>query len=473
MFLLARSPITAIFLTVFLSSGCVRLMSVEWNYDWSLDEVPAAEIEPLLYGKQWAYAVQIDDNPVEIRTVALEFFAGYQFTDAPPGIDGGRPKPFVGDAAVFLYVLGANSSYLDADQIVELLNAGWGLSNHSYFHRGRTWGDPPEILTDEELREGLFWSQSIFAHDFGNGRAPTHFVFPNGYLDFRRFFDEFGILSGSSYAAAGGVNLFDPTTEVELLSRANLDEGRWKSTGQDDPLFMFPMGGEVVPGLLQIDFTHGMSEDPNSDTIRRWKARMDHIAGKYGAGGDDSVWCAPVSSIIHYRKAAVAAELKFSEDGLSVRLPDEAPGSPLTVRVKGVPEPVELPVPEGGVLYRKGETVWITTPMLGKPGTAPPKPMISSLYSGPVGKREFAEPIELAGVQVFHRGNAKEPKEIELVLTLEDGRSRLIGPEIIKSGWSNGYLLFSLLPNEESVRVKAIEVPKMPILKTMRVWGVE
>jgi len=450
-----------------------RLMAAEWTYDWSLDRVPTAEICPLLYGKTWAYSVQIDDSPVTTRSVALDFFANYQYSDAPPGVDNGNLRPFVGDAAVFLYVLGANDSYLQPEQLREMTDAGWGIANHSYFHRGRTWGNPPEILSEEELRADLFWSQSIIAHDFGDGRAPSHFVYPNGYQDYKTVFDEFGIISGSSYAAKGGVRLLDPNTEIKLLSRAYLDEGRWKSAGQGDPLFMFPMGGEVVPGLLQIDFTHGIDKNPYSENRERWKDRMDHIASDYGAQGDDSVWSAPTEAVIHYVEAAKEAKVEISENHLRVILPDSAPGSPLTVRLEGIPESTVLPQPEGGLLYRDGSTVWITTPMLGLPGADMPEPAIVSIYEGPVGKKEFEEPVDLAGVQVFHRGSASDPIEVKVLLTLEDGSLHEMEPQIIHKSWSNGYLLFNLLPESESLRVVAIDVPQKPILKTMRVWAVE
>lgn len=90
--------------------------------------------------------------------------------------------PLVGSLALFPYCLGANPTILNFDQVREICSPGWAVANHSYAHKGRTWGDPPEILTREQIREDLFWSQTLFAHELG--RAPTHFVYPNGYLGY-------------------------------------------------------------------------------------------------------------------------------------------------------------------------------------------------------------------------------------------------------------------------------------------------
>lgn len=63
--------------------------------------------------------------------------------------------------------------------------------------------------------------------------------------------------------------------------------------------------------------------------------------------------------------------------------------------------------------------------------------------------------------------------EIEPLLTLEDGSTHRMDSQTIHKSWSNGNLLFNRLPNEESLRITAIEVPARPILQNMRVWAVE
>lgn len=380
--------------------------------------------------------------------------------------------PVVGGAALFAYVIAANHSYLSPQTIRELLAKGWGITNHSYSHIGRSWGNPPEILTSEQIREELYWSQSIFAHDYGEGRAPTHFVYPNGYTGYAQLFGEFGLLSASHVGGPGGCNMLDEKTVLTSMPRAYLDEGPWSGKNNDTPLHQFPKDGPQ-PGHLQIDFTHGNNPDPESANQKRWKARMDHISARYGKDGDDTMWSAPVQSVIHYTLARRKASVAVKDGVLKVTLPDDAPGSPLTIRLEGIPEATQMPAPQGGaLLYRKGTTVWITTPFLGKPGTAAPEPRIRRDFTGPAGTHEFASPVQMAGVQLYHIGKPEAETEVRILLTLADGTTQTLGPKILKAAWGNGNLLFPVLPHRAPLSVKKIEVSSARELKRMDVWVV-
>jgi len=111
---------------------------------------------PLKYEKKWAYAIELDDGTADTGQFAPRFFAQFQFADAPPGVGQGRRMPVVGSLALFPYCLEANPAILNFDQVREICSQGWAVANHSYAHKGRTWGDPPEVLTREQIREDLF-----------------------------------------------------------------------------------------------------------------------------------------------------------------------------------------------------------------------------------------------------------------------------------------------------------------------------
>ncbi|WP_309383766.1 PA14 domain-containing protein [Cerasicoccus frondis] len=442
----------------------------DWTYQWNLTSTPDAEITPLLYDKKWAYTVEIDDTPSLIASLAEGLLAGYEYTDAPPGVSGGNRHSFVGTAAVYVYVLGANSTYLNPETLQDTLDAGWGVANHSYFHRGRTW-EPPEILTEEEIREDLYWSQTVLAHDFGGGRAPVHFVYPNGYMGYQDYLNEFGMLSASRVGGSAERHLYVPDMNYLDLSRAYLDDGYWVGSGGGGITYSLVNPDEVTPGYLQIDFTHGISP-AGSDNHSRWVSRLDYIESNYGASGQDNLWSAPVGDVVSYVNAAQVATLLVDKNLLQVSLPDDAPGSRLTIRIDGISPTTNLPAPDGGLLYRSGSTVWITTPLIGEPGSAPPKPTPTIAYEGAVEKQTFDEAVWLAGVQLMHSGSSTAGQQFEVLLTLENGETQEIYSNALKGGWSNGSCLASLLPNGSPVKVTGVEVTPNSILKGMRVWTV-
>jgi hypothetical protein len=77
------------------SDGCMDVGSWSWEWKPAADEIasPKVEICPLKYDKEWAYAVEIDDGPASTLTVAQPLLARFAFTDAPPGLAGGRSCP--------------------------------------------------------------------------------------------------------------------------------------------------------------------------------------------------------------------------------------------------------------------------------------------------------------------------------------------------------------------------------------------
>ena len=81
--------------------------------------------------------------------------------------------PVVGSHAIVTGSVGANPSLMSWDDLRESLAKGWGVSNHSDSHRGRTFGNPPELLTPDQIREELFWSQAISSGSSALFRAPS------------------------------------------------------------------------------------------------------------------------------------------------------------------------------------------------------------------------------------------------------------------------------------------------------------
>jgi hypothetical protein len=224
----------------------------EWTWQWTPapeGAKPAAVVEPFKYGKRWAYAVEIDDGPMWVRSFAVPFLAGYHFTDAPPGVAGGKAMPLVGSVAVIAGVTGYNRANLDWDDLRAVMAAGWGVMNHSFDHRGRDWDGPAGQLSDEAVRQDAFWSQALFAAHLPDGRTPTAAAYANGYVDYDRGGALAAVGVGVATRVGGRSTPQVYHSEVKWMDfpRSYLDEGVWSKTENGAPMAGFPGAAQGGP----------------------------------------------------------------------------------------------------------------------------------------------------------------------------------------------------------------------------------
>ena len=462
-----------------LTMGGMVASAAEWSWQWPVSAgqaVPQAEVCHFQYGKEWAYAIEIDDGPTSMLSVIQPLLSQYKFTDAPPGITGGKALPFVGSGAIVVQSTGLDHpDLIQWDQLRKLKKLGWGIINHSYAHAGHGWA-PEEKLTREQFRRDLFWSQTLIATELGTGRAPTHFVYPNGYLAYREYLAEFGLRS-ATHVAGEPVNwqLYSGKPDLYNLQRSYLDEGPWLGDwGKSDVLFWFPKDGPVADQMF-IDFTHGINSDHQSNHYKLWAARMSNIASRFGKQGKDNMWSAPTGNILDYASAASAAKVKAEPGRLTVQLPDNIPGSRLTLKIKGI-KAETLKVPEGAVCYRQGDTTWITTPMIGKPGSPAPTPNVKRIYSGEVKDIHWDTPIALAAVRLMQKSDPSVKNfSLQLNAVTPDGKTKsLVTPEEAKLpvGASMRWLVYCTIPNEPAVSTTDLHISKDKCLGKMEVWAI-
>jgi hypothetical protein len=148
-----------------LLAAIIPASAAEWSWTWKPapgDKSASASITACKYGKSWAYAVEIDDGPKWARSFAVPFLARHHFTDAPPGMAGGKALPFVGSVAAVASAVGFNDSNVNWDDLKALTEAGWGVMNHSFDHRGLHWQESGK-LNDREVADDAYWSQTILA----------------------------------------------------------------------------------------------------------------------------------------------------------------------------------------------------------------------------------------------------------------------------------------------------------------------
>lgn len=459
---------------VFIPS--LALVGAEWSWTWkATGGAPRAEVCPFKYGKQWAYAIEIDDGPKWAATFAVQFLAEYAYTDAPPGVAGGKPQPFVGGIAVIVNAVGANSTIVNWDDLKAMTTAGWGVINHSLSHSGRSWGDEAGRLNDDQIMEDGFWSQALIAYGLGINRAPTGYVYANGYVDYNRG----GVLPKLGVRIAtrvGGKTPADVTTgEIDWLDygRNYLDEGTWSADQKGDPMSGIPvLDGDGPVKRFVIDFTHGIEQKAESANHQRWRTRLKTISERWGARGKDNLWCAPTGEVADYLRASRVAKVVATREKLTVTIPDDIPGTALTVRLSGIPEKAALTAPQGGTLHRQGDTVWVTTPVIGEAGSPSPLPGLRQVYAGPPGEITFDNASDVAGVAVQIAHELPFKFSYRVLLRTASGERQLVEKQM-PAGWFVGTNFHAIMPTAVPISATGLTLMPQPGINKVVVWAVD
>jgi hypothetical protein len=169
----------------------------------------------------------------------------------------------------------------------------------------------------------------------------------------------------------------------------------------------FPGGAGPAAGRVFIDFTHGIDANAASANRKRWAERLGTIEKQFGKGGRDNLWSAPTGEVYEYVAARKQAKVKVEAGRLTVSLPDTVSGAALTVKLTGIKPETVLTAPAGATLYRQGNQVWITTPVIGLPGSPAPKPAMRRIYAGPLKDLTWEKPVSLAGVRILQFGGVE------------------------------------------------------------------
>jgi hypothetical protein len=477
----AFSILKSILLLLAASSLASPLPAAEWTWTWKPapgeTKPPTVEICNLKYGKQWAYAIEIDDGPKWVSSFAVPFLAQYHYTDAPPGVSGGAPRPFLASAAVIAGVTGNNESLLNWDDLKALLDAGWGVMNHSFDHHANDWSGDSARLTDQQALEDAFWSQSLFAAKLPGGRAPTGAVYANGYAGYNHHdaLAACGIGIATRVGGSSPRNLLSPDVNWLDYTRSYLDEKVWSNeSNKGQPMADFPANKQDGPAAnsLVIDFTHEIERQSDSANQGRWRTRLKTIESRWGASGADTLWCAPTSEVADYTRAARAAKVEITNGKLTVSLPDTVPGSALTLRLHNIGTQAMVQAPEGGSLYRQGNDLVLTSPRIGLWGAPPLTPRLKCVYDGPAISIDFKKPLLVAGVTLRIFGNPSSALLYRLAVRTSGGEKvfaeRTVGP-----GWTVGGHLCPIIPTSKPITGTGIVVTSAEPLRAMAVWVVD
>ena len=473
--------IAAALATIILLAGPAGAQQTTWTWSFTpaAGDNPTAVVTPVKYGKAWAYVVQIDDAPITMLTITGPLLKNYHWTDAPPGMAGGNLHPVVGDAALLTQRVAGNNTYVNWDDLRTLQADGWGVTNHGYWHTGYGW-DPAGYLTEAELRRELYWAQQVIGLKLYDGaQAPSHFVYPNGYMDFMPFLNDYGLLSGARVGGSSTRTMTSGTFNPLDMTRTYLDEGNWTGSGGSDPMYGLPASGPV-DGDLFIDFTHGMG-NPGSDNYIRWQTRLGTIEADYGAPGSDEFWSAGVEDVIAYHLSAESADVSLSPAGeVQLTIPDYLPGTALTIRIDGISPATQMTAPPAGLLYRSGTTAWVTTEPLNIPGSPMPKQDMAIVYEGTFASHiDLPYPIYLAAIRIHSAGTIPDGYYPTITITHSDQTTEVLPVQHILdqselgSGWGKWYL-FPTLPDTAPIEAVAIDIaPAGTAFKLVEIYAVE
>jgi hypothetical protein len=349
--------------------------------------------------------------------------------------------------------------------------------NHSFDHRANDWSSEFAKLNDQQAREDAFWSQTIFAAKLPGGRAPTAAVYANGYIGYNRNDSLKASGIGIATRVGGGKSrdVLSLDTKWMDFTRSYLDEKVWTNEwNQGQPMADFPGNDQTGPAAnsLVIDFTHEIERKPGSANQERWNARLKTIESRWGASGADTLWCAPTAEVSDYVHAARAAKVTVAAGKLAIFLPDNSHGSALTLRLSGIGAEASVQAPDGGALYRQGNTIVLTSPRIGPWGAAPPIPHLKCIYDGPAKSVDFPRPVAIAGVTLRVFGNPPSALPYQLAVRTVQGEQvfarRTVGP-----GWVVGGHLCPIIPSFPAITGTGIVVSTAEPLKAMTVWAID
>jgi hypothetical protein len=176
--------------------------------------------------------------------------------------------------------------------------------------------------------------------------------------------------------------------------------------------------------------------------------------------------------VADYVRAAKAAKLTVAAGKLTVSIPDQVPGSALTLRLSGISAETNLHAPEGGTLYRQETDFVLTTPGIGLRAAPPPTPRLKCIYEGPAVSVDFLKPVGIAGVTLRVFGNPSSALPYRLAVRTAKSEVEFangtVGP-----GWVARGHLCPILPNSPAIIGSGIVVAAPEPFKAMAVWAVD
>jgi len=272
---------------------------------------------PLLYNKDFAYSLTLDDGRNDHYDFAYHLLNGgtvEEVAETFPGLfytDGtGTDIPFNAGLAwnsvstSYAEIHEVTPSYITWSELIELYDAGWDVYNHGYSHNTTTQG----VDIDYEIMAN---DTAIRAHTTTETHPPiltNHFILPSADLNFTDPALAYGykaIYSNTNTYTGypDGVIVDDPYDPVNLtMYRRLIYDDIYDTTNIMDYINQTALASDSATHYWINDFTHrcDTSITGASLTWTTFKYYMQTIESTYGKSGSDNVWFASLAEVQEY-----------------------------------------------------------------------------------------------------------------------------------------------------------------------------
>ncbi|MBC7234518.1 MAG: DNRLRE domain-containing protein, partial [Chloroflexi bacterium] len=263
-----------------VTTDASRVEVIVSGHTWPFSEMGGVRVATLRDNKAWALSLTLDDGYTSQATTAKSLLDRYGY-DATIAVIGGRiGQTFYG------------KDYASAEQLRDVVAAGWHLANHSYSHRKMSeMGGEAEALRDiQRANEAIMAAVP--------GYRPIVFTSPEADP------------------------AFEPVIKnhVDTLGFHLLQSRNWEGMVVDPELFVADDWQPTTLGRTQLlydgsqfDQAHRWAEEHSGQHL--WLSLHTHhvveacdcvetatdiLYRTYGAGGSDEVWVAPAPEVYQY-----------------------------------------------------------------------------------------------------------------------------------------------------------------------------
>lgn len=294
------------------------------------DRVPEnleINIAPLRYNKSFAYSLTLDDGKIDGFSYAFKLLNGGDVAETGEHFNGLYYTDGCGHSIPFKAALAwnsVNSSFYDIHidtpdyitwvQLAEMIQAGWGVLNHSFSHAAYAETDYDFQITENQntVQQKVNYSMN-------------HFVVPSGdlaYVDPAFSSGNIAVYSNKIefLGYPNGINIESPFPSDRLsIYRRYMSSDQYDTTNIMEKINAVARESQETP-LWWLDFTHRVIPSLVSGSLlwNTFKYYMQSIEQDFGQQGLDNIWFAPQTSVLNYLLVRDHTTLNYAQNGQEV-----------------------------------------------------------------------------------------------------------------------------------------------------------
>ncbi len=314
----------------------------------ALTQTEHFSLAPWPDGHRWAYSITFDEALADLHRFAVPLLAEHEVPGHLEVVVSqiGRMRE-IGDSSY------NGMRHMSAEELREMLDAGWGVGNHSWSHR---------IVNAQTCELELGHAKAVLEQTIG--QRVTVYCAPGSNANL----NDAAIDACRAFGYLGAMSITDalnwPNSEDLLwINRTFLhDHGYGPFFSAFDP-YRNILYAQRDSGWL-IDYLHCPLEQPIHPQKDCSANQLERRLAAIRAIGGDEVWCARVEDAVEYRyvlRHAHVESLGPASYRLSLRsLPTEVSSRRLTLLTESRDAVVEINGRPTRVSRRSGGVAWIT-----------------------------------------------------------------------------------------------------------------